>query len=348
MNEYITMVPAENLSFLTGIYRWGIEIIRVIQKMENPVLTGLIKGITALGTENFYIPLIVIIFWWIDEKRGLRLGFLIIISAWINAFMKDLWKQPRPFHLEPSLGLAMESSYGAPSGHAQMSLTFWIPMAAWLCEKPGRKRCAIWTGAVSFILLMGFTRLYLGVHFPTDLLAGWILGGIILVLWFFLRSRGEAILTQAGFRVQNITVAVLVLLMNSLFPLDRSLPALLLGFCIGYTLMKHRFPFGAKGEINGKKPGYRIMAFRCLSGFLGLAILFIALRLILPGEGSLFGSIPIWGAASPFYELGRFIRYSLIGFWVSAGAPRMFQHMGLAEIPHNPDTKENSSGAELQ
>jgi len=332
MNEnIIQMVPAEKLPFLTEMYRWGIDVIKVIQRIESPTLTALVKFITALGTEALYIPLLLIIFWCIDEKRGFRLGILIIVSAWINSFVKNLLKQPRPYNLEPSVGLAAESSYGVPSGHAQMSLTFWIPMAVWITEKLQRKRFLIWTAVISFILLIGFTRLYLGVHFPTDLLAGWILGGVVLVVWFLAGPRIEKLFISAGTRIQYISAAILALLMDSVYPRDRSLPAMLLGFCLGYTLMKTRFPFFARGEIKGKKPGLPNMILRCLTGFLGMVIIYMALRLILPGEGSLFRNIPVWGSASPFYELGHFIRYALLGFWVSSGAPRMFQRMGLAQ-----------------
>ena len=320
------------------MYRWGIEVIKVIQRIENPILTALVKFITALGTEALYVPLILFIFWWVDEKRGLRFGILIIVSAWINAFMKDVLKQPRPFNLEPSLGLARESSYGCPSGHAQMSLTFWVPMAAWCAQawttgigkKPGRRRALIWAAAIFFVLLIAFSRLYLGVHFPTDIFAGWILGGVILVFFFIAGPVLEKLFSAAGIRSQNICAAAIVLLMNGVYPRDRILPALLLGFCIGYSLMKRRFPFSARGEIDGKKPGGQVMLFRCLTGFLGLAVIYLGLRLVLPGEGSLFADITVWGRFSPFYELGRFIRYGLLGLWASAGAPRMFQRMGLA------------------
>ena len=346
------MLPAEKLSFLTEMYRWGIEVIKVIQRIENPTLTVLIKIITALGTEVFYVPLILIIFWWIDEKRGLRFGILIILSAWINAFVKDILKQPRPYNLEPSVGLAAESSYGAPSGHAQMSLTFWIYMAAWLVrsrvvKKPGaadteqraagfspeRRRFLIWAGAVFMILLIGFTRLYLGVHFPTDLFAGWIIGGIILVLWFVPGPFFEKHFIAAGIRFQNILAALLALVMNSVYPRDRSLPALFLGFCLGYNLMKSRFPFSARGNINGKKPGIHVMILRCVTGFAGMVVVYTALRFILPGEGSLFKDLPMWGPFSPFYELGHFIRYVLVGSWATDGAPLLFQRMGLAPLP---------------
>ncbi|MDR1566419.1 MAG: phosphatase PAP2 family protein, partial [Treponema sp.] len=133
-------MPAENLPLLTAVYRWGLEIIRAIQGIENPGLTGVIKLITALGSEAFIIPLLLLIFWCIDEKRGFRLGILVILSAWMNVFTKGLFKQPRPYNLDPSLGLASEQSYGFPSGHAQMSLTFWIPIASWAggVRKQGR------------------------------------------------------------------------------------------------------------------------------------------------------------------------------------------------------------------
>ena len=153
----IQMLPAEN-AHVPGILQWGIELIRVIQRIENPGLTGIIKFITAFGTEAFYVPAILFVFWWIDEKQGLRFGILIIISAWINSFVKDLFKQPRPYNFDPSLGLAYEPTYGAPSGHAQNSLIFWVPLAAWLSRRwagEKTKQRLIWAFAIFFILLIG-------------------------------------------------------------------------------------------------------------------------------------------------------------------------------------------------
>ena len=358
--DIINIVPAETpymvQGFLVEIYLWGIEVIKAIQKAQNPILTTVIKCITALGTEAFYIPLVLLIFWWISEKQGLRLGILIVVSAWINGVVKELLQQPRPYHLEPSLGLAFESSYGAPSGHAQMSICFWIFMAVWLTgalkektlslnsqgeKKPDPGKILIWAVAVFFILLIGYSRLYLGVHFPTDLFAGWILGGIIMIIWYIPGQILEKHIISAGVRVQNITVALIALAMNGLHPQDRSLPALFLGICLGYTLMKSRFPFSPKEEVNGKKPGWQIMLFRCLTGFAGVAIIYMGLKLLLPGEGSLFSSIPAWGQDSPFYDLGRFIRYGLIGFWASAGAPYMFQCLNLSHNRTGPGGKDN-------
>ena len=349
--QIIEILPADAAAFLSkgflwDIYQWGIAIIRVIQEIKSPALTAFMKFITALGTETLYLPLILFILWWIDEKQGLRLGILVILSAWINSFIKDLWKQPRPYHLDPSLGLVTEHSYGAPSGHSQMSMTFWLPMAAWLSKLWPQRRKIIWTSAIFFVLLIAFTRLYLGAHFPTDVFTGWFFAGIIITLFFVFHSRLENLLTQGNLRSQNLIIAFIALLMTAAYARYRILPAIFLGFCLGYTMMKNRFPFSARGEINGKKPGIRIMFFRCLTGFMGTGIIFLGLRLIFPGEGSLFGSLPVWGSNSPFYEIGHFLRYGALGFWASAGAPWIFQRMGLAASNFAADKKdENSPGA---
>ena len=341
--------PAEALSLLPQgllgqMYLWGIEVIKVIQRVENPVLTALVKFITLLGTEYLYVPLILFIFWWVDEKRGFRLGIFIILSAWINAFLKDLWALPRPFNLDASLGLAFEPTYGAPSGHAQNSLCFWIPMAVWLQGRQRRPRL-LWTGVAVLLLLIGFSRLYLGVHFPTDLFAGWIIALLLLAgIWFFHRQVLERITGRLGSRFYNITAAGLTLVMNSLYPAGTYLSALFLGLCLGYTLMKERFPFSTRENLHGKKSGILVMIQRCLMGFGGMVIIYFLLRLILPGEGSLLRDIPLWGSSSPYYELGRFFRYGLLGFWVSAGAPLLFQRMRLS-LTEGPGDNKSSEGS---
>jgi len=330
------MVPMEMQS-IPGIYLWGIEIVKAIQTIKSPVLTAILTFITEFGTEKFYLPAVLFFFWWLDEKKGFRLGILILLSAWINAFLKDIFKQPRPFNLDPSLGLAYEPTYGVPSGHAQFSLCFWVPVAAWFAEKKsGKKRFFVWAAAISFMLLIGFTRLYLGVHFPTDLFAGWVLGALIVFLAYAATVLFNKYLAGQT-RVQNICAALAALAMISLYPNDRSLPAIFLGFFLGYSIMKKEFPFSTQKEQ--KEKGLFTMFFRCLIGFAGLVAIYVVLRLLLPGEGSLFSYVHLWGQASPFYELGRFIRYGMVGLWASAGAPMVFKRMGLSSV-----SKDEESG----
>lgn len=341
MNETIVSAGSAGTGPL-GVYLWGIELIRAIQRIESPGLTALVRGITALGTEFFYLPALLFIFWCVDEKRGFRLSFLVLFSAWVNLFFKDLLKQPRPYNLDPSLGRAFEPNYGFPSGHAQTSLVFWGPLGFGFPPGPrggGRRRVVCRGGVVLFILLIGFTRLYLGVHFPTDLLGGWLLGGLLLTGYGLLAERIGAFLRARGRRVQLIAAAALTLGMNALYPGDKSLGGLLLGFAGGYILMGRDFPFGAGAAVRGKRPGFPILALRYALGLAGAALIYGGLTLVFPGGGSLFADRPFWGEFSPYHDLGRFVRYGLVGFWACAGAPWVFLRLGLAGAAEAGETQ---------
>ncbi|MDR3333658.1 MAG: phosphatase PAP2 family protein [Treponema sp.] len=312
----------EKWSWMAWVYQWGIDCIKGIQRIENPLLTELIKGITALGSEYFYIPVVLFMFWCIDERQGLRLGLLIILSSWVNGGCKELLRQPRPYSLDPSVGRAFEPSYGIPSGHAQLSLTFW----AWVS---GFWRERLWSAAILIILVIGFTRLYLGLHFPTDLLAGWFLGGLILLLYYGFGKRIEARLAAGGTRVRIWSVALVALIMNASGS-GRIFGGLMLGFGMGYSLMLQHVPFSAQAMVRGKKPALPLLAARYALGITGAVLVYQGLKAIFPGEGSLFAEIPGWGANSPYYELGCFVRYGLAGCWVTLGAPWLFLRLGLA------------------
>jgi membrane-associated phospholipid phosphatase len=321
---------------------WGLELIRALQAaLESPGLTALVKAISALGTELFYLPALFFIFWCIDEKRGFRLGCLVLFSAWLNFFFKGLLQQPRPYNLDPQVGRAFEPSYGLPSGHAQNSLVFLIPLMT-RTGGPGGDPAKggggwIFRGlAVFLLLLIAFTRLYLGVHFPTDILAGWLVGGLLLTINGLWGNRAAALLNAGGRRVQLIVVAALVLGMNALYPGDKRLGGLLLGFAGGYILMRRKCSFSAGAQVRGKKPGPVLWGIRSLAGLAGVVLIYRGLGLLFPGEGSLFAEPSGWGPLAPYRELGLFIRSGLMGLWVSAGAPGLFFRLGLAGTGKGP------------
>jgi membrane-associated phospholipid phosphatase len=335
------IIQAAEPSLLYGLYAWGIALIKGIQTIEHPALTAVIRFLTGLGTELFYIPVILFILWCVDEKQGARFCILVLLSAWVNGFFKNLLKQPRPYDLDPSVGRGFEPSYGIPSGHAQQSLAFWGAAALWAGKWTGktaaRTAAVRWVAAVLFILIIAFTRLYLGLHFPTDILAGWVLGVLLLVLYSVFGSRLEAFLAARGTRFQMICAAIIALLING-FGGGSNLGGMLLGFCAGYSLMIRHVRFSARSPVRGERPGGLILAARYFTGIAGAGIIYIAMKFLLPGEGSLFAALPGWGFASPYYELGRFLRYGSMGLWAAAGAPWVFCRVGLAEAAPGPST----------
>ncbi|MDR2537780.1 MAG: phosphatase PAP2 family protein [Treponema sp.] len=330
MNDaVIGALSAAELSPLLKLYFWGIDLIKVIQTIKSPALTALMKAITSLGAEMFYLLILLWLFWCIDEKKGIRCLFLLLLSAALNAFMKDLLKQPRPFNFEPALGLAFESSYGIPSGHAQLSLTFWGFLASWLTAGANaRRRWLVWACAIGIILLIAFTRLYLGVHFPTDILAGWLLGVLVLILYRVLEPHVSSLLDRGGTRARTISAAALVLLMNML-GVDVTLGGIVLGLGVAYSLCLKHAPFSAHAV--GQGPRYALLASRYLLGLIIAVAIVLFLRLVLPGEHTLFAAIPLWGMGSPYTSLAEFLLAGALGLWAGFGAPWCFLRAGLVQ-----------------
>ncbi|MDR0568286.1 MAG: phosphatase PAP2 family protein [Spirochaetaceae bacterium] len=297
------------------VYRWGIGIIKSIQSVEQPAFTAVVSVLTNIVYA--YALVMVGILWCVDEKKGIRLGMLAIFSLWLNGISKNLLKQPRPYHLDPSVGRGVETSYGIPSGHAQITAVFAIPLAVWLGGKSGRGRLIAYSGAAALNLIAGFTRVYLGLHFPTDIFAGWLLGGLISAGYFFCGEALARLLRRGGTRVQLIAAAAAAWGMNALGG-DCRAGGLFLGFCLGYALTLKYGLFSAGALTRGKRPGVLILSLRYALGLSGGVLIFYGLRL------------PFFGEGSPLYALASFVRYGAVGLWATAGGPLLFLRLGLA------------------
>jgi len=129
--------------------------------------------IDSLG---FALILVATIMFLFNRKEGTALLFLFIISAVVNFLLKHYFHMPRPCQIDPSIGLICLKSYGFPSGAAQTG-TIIAGVALAKCRKMSIKILA-----VIFALFLYFSRVYLGVHFPTDILGGIIVGiGLVAI-----------------------------------------------------------------------------------------------------------------------------------------------------------------------
>jgi membrane-associated phospholipid phosphatase len=298
------------------VLQWGLDFIRVVQTIASPPLTAVVRVITHIGGEAAYIILLPLLYWCIDEKKGLRLGLAVLISAWINMTLKFLLDQPRPFFegYDPSLGLINERLGGLPSGHAQNTLVMLFIIASWI-----KKKWAFVCVAVLCILI-GFSSIYLGVHFPNDIIAGWILGGIVLCGYFMLGDRIETLLVKGGFRAGMIASAVLSFVMILYLP-DKELlmpGGIVFGLGIGYCLNRRYVGFASNallGRSGTEK--YLTLCARMFLGLIGFMLVFVAAGNLIPRE-------------SNNQNLYGFIHVALAGFWVSVAAPWIFVKLRLA------------------
>jgi membrane-associated phospholipid phosphatase len=298
------------------ILQWGLDFIRIIQSAASPPLTVLMRIITAFGGAAVYLALVPFVYWCVDEKKGLRLGVMVLISIWVNLSLKYLFDQPRPFFeaYDPSVGLSSEKTGGLPSGHAQNTLVLFFILASWV-----KKKWA-YVCASTLCFLIGFSRIYLGVHFPTDVLAGWILGGVILCVYFIFSDKIEDLLVKGGFRAGMIATAALSFLMILYIPAKELLMpgGTLLGLGFGYCYNRRSIGFSTNvlREMTDQKK-YLILFARVVLGLGGLILIFFRVSSFVPYSSS-------------NQKLYGFAVAMISGLWITIAAPWIFIKLRLA------------------
>jgi len=305
---------------MEAVLQWGLDFVRQIQTLTTPWLTVIMRAITSTGSAAACLILISFIYWCVDEKKGLRLAVVLLISAWINLALKYLLDQPRPFFeaYDPSVGRTAVIMGGFPSAHAQNSLVIWIIIASWKIV-PRLSRAAHFGIAALLCLLIGFSRIYLGAHFPTDVLGGWLLGGIILAVYFLAGSRIEALLKSP--RAGLIAAAVLAFAMNMYRPSEYMLMpgGMILGLGIGCFLCRRYVNFNA--VLNDRTGTAKLITL-----FVRYALGITAMALLYAATGKAVNGL----RGSGNYHLYAFTRYVLLSIWLSAGAPWVFCKLRLA------------------
>lgn len=153
-------------------------------------LTKVMAVITNLGSPLAYITIAVLVFLGLGwQKRWWEAGFSIscLFSAWVlMGVLKNLFARPRPW----GEALTIATGFSFPSGHAMLSLAFYGFLAlVVLKDYPPKYRPLILVGFTVLILLIGFSRIYLNVHYASDVLAGYIFGALVLAGNWWLMKR---------------------------------------------------------------------------------------------------------------------------------------------------------------
>jgi len=299
------------------------------------------RMLSLLGQEEFYMLVMPILYWSIDAAMGLRVAIMLLLSNGVNTIFKISLHSPRPYWLDTQVKtFAVETSFALPSGHAQHAASIWGLIAASTKGTTGKILLGL------LIFLIGLSRIYLGVHFITDVLIGWALGG--LMLWAFLKLEkpiaswlkkrslaqllsislissvllGSSVLftgaAAANWQIPEVwqATARLAQMENEIDPMNMdgafTIAGTWLGMMAGAAWLHHR-----QGGFNPSgTPGQRLL--RYLIGVAGIFVFWFVLGQVFPRE-----------ANAVSFSL-RYLRYTMVGLWVSAAAPILFERLGLA------------------
>ena len=156
------------------------EFLRLLEEIRTPLFNAIFQFFTLFGEETLFMVFAMVFFWCVDKKSGYFLLYVSFLGATINQFLKLVFCVPRPWVLDKNFTIVESArdaatGYSFPSGHTQSAAGLFLGIA--------RIRKEVWIRivCVAVTLLVAFSRMYLGVHTPADVLVSL---GVALLLVF--------------------------------------------------------------------------------------------------------------------------------------------------------------------
>jgi len=272
-----------------------LELLKLIQSVKTPLLDTVFQYITMMGEEVFIMLFASLVFWCVDRNTGYRMFFVYLTGACLNEGLKQLFHTARPIGQPELRSLRTETAPGFsfPSGHTQGTTSLW----ATAMLRHGR--AWMYIAGISAIVLVGYSRMYLGVHWPVDVVGGIVIG----VVWALAADRIFSVIEKIKKRYILLTVfgtvcAAIFLISNET---SFKVAAVILGFTIGYTIESEYIKFDARA-------GLLTQILKIVTGFSGLLLIKFGLKALFPN--------------AIVFDM---LRYGLIALWVVAGAPFLFR-----------------------
>lgn len=263
-----------------------LNIIKAVQMLSSPLFDNIFKIITLFGEELILVPIIAYFYWCVDKKKGIYVIESVAASLTVGNILKCIFKMPRPIGVEGVRSIYTETAtgYSMPSLHTANISSF---LTSVNILNGGVKSSVL---SFIFVMLVGLSRIYLGVHYPKDVLVGMILGIVIslAVCFLFEKLRNELL-------VAFIIVAVMSLGFLTEVSADfYKSYGLCLGTFFGILLEKALVEF--KMPRNSRKKNLRL-----IFGLLTSGLLYMILKAYMP-ETDIYCAIRYFILS--FYSIG--------------------------------------------
>ena len=283
--------------------------------IANPTLDFLANIASAVGEQTFVIAVILYIFYNYDKKKGFGLFTSVLFAVLGMGILKAIVRAPRPFQVLESIGgkrLETATGYSFPSGHTTTGSAFYTALALTFKKRSVSIFCAV------MMVLVGLSRLYLGVHWPIDVFAGLLLG---VTVSFVVSRYLNALYDDKKKRIR------LSMWIGSLSLVAGAITAILLNLSlideVAFTDLMKVFALGGGGYLGfvleNKKVGFIVeekrskQILRYLLGLIGILV-FMGAKAVIPES---------------LYALGAFLRYTMVGLWATGLYPLIGKNLRL-------------------
>ena len=332
---------------MESIWNWGIDIILALQSADSLVLP--MQLITFTGSTEFFLLILPALYWLVNRRLGIQMATLMLLTILLGLVLKLLGHGPRPDWFDPRVQqlAGLERTFGLPSIHTMNAVVMWSLLAQYI------NRVWAWVVAVLLIIFAGIARVYLGVHFPSDVITGWVMGILLLWLWWrwstpignwfveftpLARLLLGAILSilfiLLGVGAREITLTTWDPVADWPGQVAGGIDRLLAAFSLADTVTAAGMFIGMVGgtlfcnlrgafTTNGTFLQY---LGRYLLGAIGVLV-------ILQGLDSTFALMAAEESTTG-YAL-RYLRYATVGFWIFGLAPLLFIRLRLAHSTEN-------------
>lgn len=269
-------------------------ILQFFERCRSDSLTLLLTSITILAEKGFLVIVLSILYWCVNKEKGKKLAWFVLFNTLGNSIIKNIVKMPRPYELGVVSPLRVQTAtgYSFPSGHTQSATSFWGGGMVIF-----KTKASIILGMI-MIVLTAISRMYLGVHWPMDVLGG-IAFGFILIYF-----ADKMLDSTKGITLNHILGTSLLYIVALLFNVRHDFytaVAGIWGFCMGAFIEQQYIQFTQSTQV-------KTHLYRIIIGIVGILVLYIGI-----------------GKFLPHLKIVSMLKNALVMIWIMAGAPYFFK-----------------------